>query len=349
MNKKLITIESISNNALSVFTGESDALELILKEIEFNARAVVADVNTNKGRDAIRSNAANVAKAKVRIDDAGKTLTAELKELPKKVDASRKAVRDRLDALRDEVRKPLTDWEQEQDRIEQDRVAKIKAEQEAAEIERKYQADWDIALIMNQAFNAEQENKRLKAEQEAAEAEHKYLSDWDIALIMNQAFNAEQENKRLKAEQEAAEAERIAKERAEREEKERAEREERIKQIAIAEEQARQQAAIERAEREKKAAEQAAALAIENARLEKERAEREQAEAIEREKARAKAEADRLQAIEDKRKADTEHRTAVKNAVKVALMSECALTEQQAKEIIKSAIAGKLANLVINF
>ena len=158
MSNELTTIEFINNNALAVFTGESDALELILQQIETNARAIVADVKTNKGRDAIRSNAANVAKAKVRIDDAGKSLVADLKELPKKIDASRKSVRDRLDALRDEVRKPLTDWELEQERIEQERIEKIKAEQEKAVSERKYQEDFEIALIMNQAFDAEQEN-----------------------------------------------------------------------------------------------------------------------------------------------------------------------------------------------
>ena len=34
-----------------------------------------------------------------------------LKALPKQIDESRRIVRERLDALKDEVRKPLTDWE----------------------------------------------------------------------------------------------------------------------------------------------------------------------------------------------------------------------------------------------
>lgn len=213
-----MTLEQISNNALAVFTGENDALELIIKQIEQDARAVVADVNTAKGRDAIRSTAANVAKAKARIDDAGKTLVADLKELPKKIDASRKSVRDRLDALRDEVRKPLSDWEAEQERI--------KAEAEA----------------------------KAKAEAEAAEAERLYLLAWDEAMVMNDRFDFEKEKAAIKAAQEKAEAERIAKENAERQAKELVEREKRIKQEAIEAEQAKQKAAIERAEREKQAA-----------------------------------------------------------------------------------------------
>lgn len=60
------------------------------------------------------------------------------------IDAARKKARDTLDALRDEVRKPLTDWEAEQERIEQERKdaeerarAEAEAARLAAEIARK--------------------------------------------------------------------------------------------------------------------------------------------------------------------------------------------------------------------
>lgn len=50
-----------------------------------------------------------VARSKTYIDNAGKDLVAELKALPKQIDESRRIVRERLDALKDEVRRPLTE------------------------------------------------------------------------------------------------------------------------------------------------------------------------------------------------------------------------------------------------
>jgi ABC-type Zn uptake system ZnuABC Zn-binding protein ZnuA len=57
------------------------------------------------------------SRSKTYIDNAGKDLVAELKALPKQIDESRRVVRERLDALKDEVRRPLTEWEAEQERI----------------------------------------------------------------------------------------------------------------------------------------------------------------------------------------------------------------------------------------
>jgi hypothetical protein len=324
MSKDLITLETIQQNALAVFTGETDALDILLKQIESEALSLVADVETKKGREVIASNAYKVAQAKSRIEKEGKALADKQKEIPKMIDASRKKAKDFLDALQKTVRLKLDEWEAAETKKEEDR----------------------------------KEAERLKAERE--EAERQYQSDHEFALLLNLKFDVEKQQAEIAAAKAKEQAEREAKERAEQAAKEQAEREARIKQQAIADERAKQKAAIERAEREKQQAEQAAKLAIENARLEKERAElreqqakeraeREKAAAVEREKARAKAEQDRLQAIEYKRKADTAHRTAVKTAVKNALMSECGLTEQKAVDVVKAAIAGKLANLVINF
>ena len=328
MTQQLITIESINENAIAVFTGESDALELLLVQIETEALAVVADVKTNKGRAEIRSNAANVAKAKVRIDDAGKLLVADLKDLPKKVDASRKAVRDRLDALRDRVRQPLTDWEAEQEAIEAAEKAK-----------RLFLQDWDTAILENERFDFEAEKAALRAEQEAIEA--KRLAD------------------------EKAEVERLAIIQAE---KDKAEREERIKQEAIEYEQLRQKVAKEKAESEKLAAEKMAALAIENARLEKIAAEQaainmaKQTEerrlkaiedariaqelAIEKERKRIEDEAKAQKIIDDKRALDIEHRKSVNNAIKAKLI-ENGFSEADSIKIITLAVKGMLGNLKV--
>lgn len=94
-------------------------LDPIIEAIEREARSLVPDISTAKGRKEVASNAAKVAKAKVYLDDIGKSYVAELKDLPRKIDAARKVMRDRLDALKDEVRAPLTEYElAEQKRID---------------------------------------------------------------------------------------------------------------------------------------------------------------------------------------------------------------------------------------
>ena len=104
----LVVIEK--QNAMAVFTTK-EQLDPIIEAIEKEARSLVPDVSTRKGRDAIASMAHKGARSKTYIDNAGKDLVAELKSLPKQIDESRRIVRERLDALKDEVRKPLTDWE----------------------------------------------------------------------------------------------------------------------------------------------------------------------------------------------------------------------------------------------
>ncbi|HCI9782080.1 TPA: hypothetical protein NQE86_005341, partial [Klebsiella pneumoniae] len=110
----LVVIEK--KNAMAVFTN-NDQLDPLIEAIEKEARSLVPDVTTKKGRDAIASMAHKVARSKTYIDNAGKGLVAELKALPKQIDESRRVVRERLDALKDEVRRPLTEWEAEQERI----------------------------------------------------------------------------------------------------------------------------------------------------------------------------------------------------------------------------------------
>lgn len=105
-------------SALQVFT-QPDGLAPYLAAIRAEVATLVPDTSSKKGRDAIASMAYKVAKVKAALDDYGKNLAAEYKDVPKKIDANRKAMRDDLDSLKDETRKPLTDWEEaEQTRID---------------------------------------------------------------------------------------------------------------------------------------------------------------------------------------------------------------------------------------
>jgi len=88
-------------------------------EVAREVRSHVPDLTTNKGREAIASLAMKVSKTKTAIDEARKMLTEDARAQIKKVDEQGKVIRDKLDALRDEVKQPLVDWRAAED----DRVA----------------------------------------------------------------------------------------------------------------------------------------------------------------------------------------------------------------------------------
>lgn len=230
MSSELIVIER--KNVLSVFT-EDGNIDPILQKIASEARSFVPDVSTAGGRKNIASMAYKVAQTKTYLDGLGKDLVTEMKELPKKVDSSRKSVRDFLDALRDEIRKPLDDWEEEQERI----AAEKKAEEEAAALAEQVARDHEMALLMNAEFNRQADASRAAAEAERIEYERK------IAEQAAERARIEAEE-RAKAEKEAAERKvieaQLAAERAERQ---------RLEELEAADRRAKE--AAERAEFEK--------------------------------------------------------------------------------------------------
>jgi colicin import membrane protein len=205
---------------LTLFTNP-DALSALLNAITEASALDEQDVSTAKGRKVIASMAAKVAKAKVRIDDVGKDYVADLKELPKKVDAGRKVARDYLDALKERVRAPLTAWEaEEQAKVDAANALAEKALREAEEAREREMAELRAKVA------AQEEAERKRAE-EAAQAER------------DRQFAAEATARAEKAAQERIEA-------AEREAKEA---------IAKAEREAQAKLDADRAERERVEAE----------------------------------------------------------------------------------------------
>ncbi|MFH2942951.1 hypothetical protein ABK883_11705 [Enterobacter roggenkampii] len=302
----LVVIEK--QNAMAVFTTK-EQLDPIIEAIEKEARSLVPDVSTRKGRDAIASMAHKVARSKTYIDNAGKDLVAELKALPKQIDESRRIVRERLDALKDEVRRPLTEWEAEQERIKAVEAMNalhaealemnIKFDQELAA---KFEADHEMALLMNKDFDREREEQRRLAEQAQRER--------DERLKQEAAEQARRDAEaKHKAEIEAAarrEAEEKARaDEAERKRKEDADRAEREKQDAIAEEKRKAQEEADRIKRE--------AEAKEKSRL---------------------AEEQRKADEQAKREADVKHRKTVGTNIVNALTSHTSLTREQAIEVL---------------
>lgn len=317
----LVVIEK--KNAMAVFTN-NDQLDPLIEAIEKEARSLVPDVTTKKGRDAIASMAHKVARSKTYIDNAGKDLVAELKALPKQIDESRRVVRERLDALKDEVRRPLTEWEAEQERI--------KAEE-----------------AMN-ALHAEALEMNIKFDQELAA---KFEADHEMALLMNDAFDREQAEKKAEAERQRIvreeEINRLAEEKAKREAAEQAQREidaaaAREREAILAKERAEreQREAVERAEREKQAAVEA------ERRKAQEEADRIRREAEQREQVRL-AEEKRKADEQARREADVKHRKAVGTEIVKALLANTSLTRDQAIEVLTAVKDGRIPHTGISY
>lgn len=91
-------------------TGGSRAF---LESVKLTVReqASKLDISSKKGREAIASLAYQVARTSTGLDDLGKELVEGWKTQAKVVDAERKFCREELAALKDEVRQPLTEWE----------------------------------------------------------------------------------------------------------------------------------------------------------------------------------------------------------------------------------------------
>lgn len=317
----LVVIEK--KNAMAVFTN-NDQLDPLIEAIEKEARSLVPDVTTKKGRDAIASMAHKVARSKTYIDNAGKDLVSELKALPKQIDESRRVVRERLDALKDEVRRPLTEWEAEQERIKAEEAmlalhveALAMNEDFDRQLAARIESDHEMALLMNDAFDREQADK-------AAEAERQRIAH-------------EEEIKRLAA----AAAAREVEQRAQREREEAAHREAVLK--AQAEQAERDRIAAEqKAEADKKAAVEA------ERRKAQEEADRIRREAEQREQARL-AEEKRKADEQARREADVKHRKAVGTEIVKALLANTSLTRDQAIEVLTVVKDGCIPHTGISY
>ncbi|HBM9089055.1 TPA: hypothetical protein ACNP4C_005639 [Klebsiella oxytoca] len=317
----LVVIEK--KNAMAVFTN-NDQLDPLIEAIEKEARSLVPDVTTKKGRDAIASMAHKVARSKTYIDNAGKDLVAELKALPKQIDESRRVVRERLDALKDEVRRPLTEWEAEQERIKAEEAmnalhaeALAMNEEFDRQLAARIESDHEMALLMNDAFDREQADK-------AAEAERQRIAH-------------EEEIKRMAA----AAAAREVEQRAQREREEAAHREAVLKAQA-------EQAERDRIAAEKKAeADKQAAIEAERRKAQEE-ADRIRREAEQREQARL-AEEKRKADEQARREADVKHRKAVGTEIVKALLANTSLTRDQAIEVLTAVKDGRIPHTGISY
>ncbi|HFO2070335.1 TPA: hypothetical protein ACHJCX_002501 [Klebsiella pneumoniae] len=284
----------------------------------------VPDLTTKKGRDRVASLAAQVSRSKTAIEKPGREYLKRLKEAVRPAEAEIKRFVDACDELRDATRKPLTEWEAEQERI------KAEEAMNALHVE---------ALDMNEDFD-----RRLAARIE---------SDHEMALLMNDAFDREQADKAAEAERQriaheeeikrmaAAAASREVEQRAQREREEAALREAALK--AQAEQAERDRIAAEqKAEADKKAAVEA------ERRKAQEEADRIRREAEQREQARL-AEEKRKADEQARREADVKHRKAVGTEIVKALLANTSLTRDQAIEVLTAVKDGRIPHTGISY
>ncbi|QMR44538.1 hypothetical protein HV310_07250 [Citrobacter freundii] len=322
-SKELVLVQLPAPADLEAAFISDEYISNLIADIRQKALSVVGDVNTVKGRGVYISMASTVRRTKTAIDEAGKNLVAEMKKRPALVDASRKKVRDALDELAVEIRRPATEWEAEQERIKAEEAARVKAENDR----KQFESDHEIALLMNDAFDREakekaeeaerqrianeEELKRQAAEQARREAEEKAAAELAAAK--------KREEDAIEARAQAELLAKQAQERAEQEAKDAAAKSEAEKKAAI---EAEQRKAQEEADRIKREAE-----AKEAARLAEEKRIAEEAAA---------------------RAADVEHRRSI-NAAAVQALIDQGIPEDWAKACVVAIARGKVPATTINY
>ena len=331
----------------AIFTNSDKTLHII-EDIENEVRAFVPDTSTPKGRKEIKSLAHKVSRSKTAIDSAGKDLVKGWKDQSKAVDADRKIIRDRLDALKNEVLIPVKRWEEEE-------AARLRKE----EIRKEILADMDEAKQLDALFDRElllkkeEQELRIRAE--------------ELARLERIAIEKEQEKARLIEQEKRIEEQRIESENIKKQLKIEAEKKKvadelhkkRIAEQAKIEAEKKAQKDIDDAIRKANAAEEAEKLAV----LVAEKQRQDHKEAIAKAIAKTKLEAQRKVEKEEKEKADKliknqaiekaraeqeSNKKRVKNEILADLVN-LGISNEQAKIAILAIEAGKVRNISINF
>jgi hypothetical protein len=345
---ELIVLDKLTPAVIFAPGGVDDIIAKISREV----RSQHTDISTKAGREAVASLAYKVARSKSALDKMGKDLGENHYKSWKAITAERARIEKDLDALKDEVRKPLTDWENaEKDRISGHEMAILGLEAlldfggqdpSAAQLHER------IEILA--ARPARQWQEFVQRASDASLRVGKRLEDLHAAATQREAEAAELV--RLRAEQAAREQkerdDRIAAEAAERariEAETKAKRE--ADEAADKAESERQRverektdafARAEKAEADRKAA---AEKAERDAKEAAEAAERRQLAAIENERKRVAEEAAVAASATAKREADKKHRAVFNNEALTAIVALGVETEL-AKTVIAAIARGEI-------
>ncbi|WP_181964196.1 hypothetical protein [Klebsiella pneumoniae] len=352
----LAIIEIAPDMAPAIYV--ENGLDSFLEKIRAGVNEV-PDLSTAKGRARIASLAAQVSRSKTAVEKPGRDYLKRLKEQPKVVEAELRRFVTECDQLRDEVRRPLTEWEDaEKARTEalQQRLVDLRALAEVIDAAGNYLPSSDIQARILEAKSVVLDDSWQERAAEAGVAKDSTIQQLEASLVIAQ-----------KREHEAAELNRLRKEaeekaRLEREEVIRREAAEQAKRDAEAKAQAEidaaarreseARAATERAEREKIEAQQKAER---EAKAAAEKAEQEKNAAIAAERRRHEeaesarlAEQKRIAEEEARRAADKEHRRSI-NRQAIADLIESGLTQEMAEKALIAIASGKVSAVSIKY
>ena len=370
--QQLITIEQISEEnapAIYVAGGLKQFIDLVKGEIE----GEVPDLTTRKGRERIASLAAKVSKSKTAVEKPGRDYLRRLKEMPKVVEAELREFVTKMDALRDETRRPLTEWEAAEDaRIDRhnDRLNWLKTLADDL---------GELSSLHIKGLIAEAESMQLGAhweefEAEAANTKDKVLTTLRAALQKREQFEEEQaelarlrreaeeraEQDRIRVAQEAAvelERQRVAQEQQAAREAAARREQELIDQAAAQEREAENQRLqlklqAEQAERARIQAEADRVATEQRMEQERQAAARRQEEAAEQarqeERRRADAAAAEIERQAQARAADNMHKGAINRAALEAYIA-CGMPEACAKQAVTLIAQRKIPNIAISY
>jgi hypothetical protein len=347
---ELIVLDKLTPATIFAPGGVDDILAKIAKEV----RSQHTDISTKAGREAVASLAYKVARSKSALDKMGKELGETHYKSWKAITAERARIEKDLDALKDEVRKPLTDWEN----AEKDRIAAHEAS--IAEIERTASflvsdpGTQEIAgrvLYLEEIASKDRDwqefGKRAATAMEVsltalkamfAAAEKREAEVAELARLRAEQIAREQKERDDKIAAEAAERARIeAETKAKREAEEVAAKAE-AERKRVEQEKAEAIARAEKAEAERVAA---AAKAEQDAKAAAEAAERNRLAAIEQERKRAADEQAAIAAETAKREADKKHRAKINNEALAAIVA-LGVGDELAKAVVAAIARGEV-------
>ncbi len=342
---ELAIIEIAPDLAPSIYV--ENGLDKFIEQIREGVNEV-PDLSTAKGRARIASLAAQVSRSKTAVEKPGRDYLKRLKEQPKVVEAELRRFVTECDQLRDEVRRPLTEWEDaEKARTEalQQRLVDLRALADVIDAAGNYLPSTDIQSRIQEAKSVVLDESWQERAAEAGVAKDSTIQQLEASLAVAQ-----------KREHEAAELERLRKE---AEEKARLEREEAIRREAAEQAkrdaEAKAQADIDAAARREAEARAATERAEREAKAAAEKAEQEKNDAIAAERRRQEeaetarlAEQKRIADEEARRAADKEHRRAI-NRQAIADLIESGLPQEMAEKALIAIVSGKVSAVSIKY
>jgi len=329
--------------AIDIFGG-GGGLDSLLKKITAEVESEVPDLSTAKGRAAIASLASKISKSKTHLDGLGKDMVSDKKNKIKLVDNDRKKMRDYMDNLRDNARKPLSEWEEAKEAKKQVIMDKIKHfDLLCSDIHNLNSTELSSVLV---------EVKSFVIDDSFGEFANTAASNKDLAITtLEQAIVKTTQREKEQTELAELRARQADQEKKDNEDKLRREGELKAKREANEQAAAKEKLAEEERAEAKRAsdeAEQAAKNAELKAKEAKEQASRDVEAAAQKERDRIENERLAEEVAAKRRESDKKHTKKINNAISDALVM-AGLTKEQAKNAIVAIVKGKVPYTKISY